>query len=90
MARPRTFDKDQALDRAMDLFWDKGYDATSVADLTEAIGINRPSLYAAFGDKEALFMAALDRSARCANYPAAALEKASARDGFETLLWGAG
>ena len=74
----------------MNLFWDKGYDATSLADLTEAIGINRPSLYAAFGDKEALFMAALDRyAAQCANYPDTALEEPTAFEVFEALLMGA-
>lgn len=59
--RPRAFDTDQALDRALDLFWRKGYEGTSIADMTEAMGINPPSLYAAFGGKEALFRQALDR-----------------------------
>src|ERR1700758_2518921 len=57
MGRPRAFDMDQALD----VFWEKGYDGASIADLTEAMGINPPSLYAAFGNKEALFKKALDR-----------------------------
>jgi AcrR family transcriptional regulator len=52
---------DQALERALDVFWRKGYEGASVADLTRAIGINPPSLYAAFGSKEGLFKAALDR-----------------------------
>lgn len=59
--RPRQFDPDAALDRAVDVFWDKGYAAASLDDLTAAMGINRPSLYAAFGDKEQLFMKALER-----------------------------
>jgi AcrR family transcriptional regulator len=59
--RPRTFCKDEALDIALKVFWEKGYEGASIADLTEAIGINRPSLYCAFGDKEQLFRKALDR-----------------------------
>jgi AcrR family transcriptional regulator len=59
--RPRSFDRDGALDRAMHLFWSRGYEATSVSDLTEAMGITPPSLYAAFGDKKQLFLEAVDR-----------------------------
>lgn len=61
MGRPRAFDKDEALDRAMELFWRKGYEGASLADLTKAMGINPPSLYAAFGNKQGLLKAALDR-----------------------------
>jgi AcrR family transcriptional regulator len=57
--RPRTFDRAAALRRAMEVFWDKGYDGTSLADLTAAMEINAPSLYAAFGCKEELFRQAV-------------------------------
>ena len=59
--RPRSFDREQALERAMDVFWRKGFEAASLANLTKAMGINPPSLYAAFGDKESLFLEALER-----------------------------
>jgi AcrR family transcriptional regulator len=59
--RPRAFDRDDALERAMRLFWSRGYEATSVSDLTEAMGITPPSLYGAFGDKKQLFLEAVDR-----------------------------
>ncbi|WP_278264028.1 TetR/AcrR family transcriptional regulator [Nocardia sp. AG03] len=58
--RPRGFDRDVALRRAMEVFWEHGYEGASMADLTTAMGINSPSLYAAFGDKEALFRAAVE------------------------------
>ena len=61
MARPREFDEEEVLDRALDVFWRRGYAATSVEDLTAATGLGRGSLYAAFGDKEALFLTCLRR-----------------------------
>jgi TetR/AcrR family transcriptional regulator, copper-responsive repressor len=60
--RPRSFDTDEVLDRARAVFWNLGYAATSLDDIAAATGLNRPSLYAAFGDKHALYLAALERS----------------------------
>ena len=59
--RPRSFDRELALERAMEVFWKQGYEGTSIHDLTAAMGINPPSLYAAFGDKERLFLEAIGR-----------------------------
>lgn len=59
--RPRSFDETDVLDIAKDLFWQRGYEATSIKDLTEAMGMTPPSLYAAFGSKEALYGRVLDR-----------------------------
>ena len=62
--RPRAFDKEKALEAAMLVFWRNGYAGTSMADLTDAMGINKPSLYAAFGNKEQLFVAAVEQYMR--------------------------
>jgi TetR/AcrR family transcriptional regulator, copper-responsive repressor len=59
--RPREFDREEILERAMRLFWERGYDSTSVSDLTEAMGITAPTLYSTFGDKKGLFLEALNR-----------------------------
>jgi AcrR family transcriptional regulator len=87
--RPRSFDRDEALERAMELFWRQGYEATSLADLTAAMGINPPSLYAAFGDKEHLFLAAVERYENLGRGPGAGclLEDApTARAAIESVL----
>lgn len=61
MARPREFDIDEALNRAMEAFWRRGYEATSMTDLVDAMGVQKGSIYKAFKDKHSLFMAALQR-----------------------------
>lgn len=88
--RPRQFDTEQALEGAMQVFWRKGYEGASLADLTSAMGINPPSLYAAFGSKEALFRQVLDRyDALHGSYTARALLAPTAREVAEQLLRGA-
>jgi AcrR family transcriptional regulator len=87
--RPRAFDLDRALDRALQVFWRQGYEGASLSDLTKAMGINRPSLYAAFGNKENLFRKALDRYAEGpAACTRAALDEPTARAVVERLLHG--
>jgi TetR/AcrR family transcriptional repressor of nem operon len=61
MARHKEFDRDEALHKAMEVFWSRGYEAASVGELVKHMGINRQSLYDTFGDKHALYLAALDR-----------------------------
>ena len=85
--RPRAFDIDEALEQALQVFWRKGYLGTSLTDLTEAMGINRPSLYATFGNKEALFRKVLDRySERQTAYLRSALEEPTARSSQSRLF----
>jgi AcrR family transcriptional regulator len=88
--RPREFCVDEALSAALRVFWTKGYEGASLSDLTEAMGITRPSLYAAFGNKESLFRKALDlyEHDKLA-YMGAALEAPTARGVAERLLRGA-
>jgi len=87
--RPLSFDPDKALDRALDIFWRKGYEGASLSDLTKAMRINRPSLYAAFGDKEKLFRRVLDRYAEGpASHSRAALQEQTSRAVVERLLYG--
>lgn len=87
--RPRAFDKDKALDCAMEVFWRKGYEGASLTELTKAMGINPPSLYAAFGNKEGLFRSALDRYVEGrAGFLAEVIEEPTARAVAERLLRG--
>jgi TetR/AcrR family transcriptional regulator, transcriptional repressor for nem operon len=95
--RPRQFDRDDVLARAVDLFWQQGYEATSVDDLTAAMGIGRGSLYHEFTDKHTLFIAALDRyrAERRAQLEQILLSEPSAREGVAAVfrrsvstLWG--
>lgn len=90
LGRPREFDVDAALDLALHVFWRKGYEGTSMTDLTEAMGITKPSLYAAFGNKEELFRKALDRYVDGpGSYYRAGLQKPTAREVVEHILYGA-
>jgi AcrR family transcriptional regulator len=90
MGRPRGFAENEALDAAMRVFWEKGYEGSTLADLTEAMGINRSSMYATFGDKEALFRLAIARYAEGpAAYMREALEQPTVRAVVEALLRGA-
>ena len=88
MGRPREFSEEAALDAAMRVFWEKGYEGASLDDLTAAMGINRSSLYASFGDKEKLFNRVMGRYAEG---PMAffheALRQPTARDVAEYLLY---
>jgi AcrR family transcriptional regulator len=88
--RPRAFDPDAALERAMHVFWAKGYEGAALSDLTRAMRINRPSLYAAFGNKEQLFRKVLDRYMDGPlAYFGKALAAAKARDVVEQIFFGA-
>jgi AcrR family transcriptional regulator len=89
LGRPRAFDTEEALDRAMRVFWQKGYLGTSLSDLTDAMGINRPSLYAAFGNKKSLFRKVLDRYSKGPSvYLSEALREPTARTVVERMFYG--
>jgi AcrR family transcriptional regulator len=88
IGRPRGFDRDAALEAAMFLFWRKGFAATSMNDLCDAMGVRSPSLYAAFGSKEALYLEAVEHYVRTQGPPVwdKLAEGATARAGVENLL----
>src|SRR5271154_5658350 len=87
MGRPIGFDKEAALDAAMRAFWERGYEGTSIADLTEVMGLNPPSIYAAFGDKKTLFELAAKRYAEGpAQYQARALGEPTLREAIPALF----
>jgi AcrR family transcriptional regulator len=89
VGRPRAFEPDMALEAALRVFWKKGYEGAALSDLTAAMGINRPSIYATFGNKEALFRKALDRyNSQMTGYTAGALQEPTARAVAERLLAG--
>lgn len=86
--RPRGFDREAALEQAVQLFWRHGYEGTSVADLVKALGINPPALYSAFGSKEGLYREALDRYLHEAGgfYARTLAEEKTARDAVARIL----
>ena len=88
MVRQREFDEEKALDEALLLFWEKGYRATTLSDLTAKMGIQRPSLYSAFGDKEELFEAALRKytTQHAAHIRSKLQNNLSAKEAFHTLF----
>lgn len=90
MGRHREFDVEKVLDATLCVFWRKGYEGTSYADLTEAAGVERPALYSAFGNKEALFRRALDRySERYLDYLPEALKLPTSREVAAHILYNA-
>ncbi|SFO33488.1 DNA-binding transcriptional regulator, AcrR family [Bradyrhizobium sp. Ghvi] len=89
MGRPREFDAETALDQAMEVFWRHGYEGATIAQLTEAMGINPPSLYACFGNKEGLLKAALDRYTKLRGvWMDEVVAAATAREVAERMLMG--
>ncbi|MDP9146559.1 MAG: TetR/AcrR family transcriptional regulator [Acidobacteriota bacterium] len=89
LGRPRSFETGKALDSALQVFWRKGYEGASLTDLTTTMGINRPSLYATFGDKQSLFRKVLDRYTEGpAAHARKALQQPTSRAVVESLLCG--
>lgn len=88
MARTREFDEEKVLEAAMQLFWERGYEATSLSDLTSRMGIQRPSIYSTFGDKKELFEAALRRytTSRAADIRARLQSHVSVKQAFATFF----
>jgi len=88
MGRPREFDEEKALEAAMQLFWEKGFEATSLTDLTTRMEVQRPSIYSVFGDKKALFEAALRKytSAHATHVRSILQSKASVQEAFRAFF----
>lgn len=87
--RPREFNYDEALEKAIHVFWQKGYEGTSMPDLTEAMGMSKPSIYASFGNKEELFRKALDSYAQKAiTLLRELLDAPTLRESIERFLMG--
>src|SRR5215471_13144873 len=84
--RPRSFDRDEVLARAMQVFWEKGYEAASMQDLLTAMNLSSPSLYAAFGDKESLFIEAVERYVESVRQDCECSGEYTARESIEWVL----
>lgn len=87
--RPRAFDKDEALRSALTLFWTRGYEATSISDLREVMGVTSPSLYAAFGNKDSLFLECVELYSRdyLGEIVTSLFQSATAKAGIEKILF---
>ncbi len=89
IGRPRAFDKEAAVDAAMRVFWEKGYEGATLSELEDAMGIHRSSMFAAFGNKEALYKLALERYASGPmSFVSLALQQVTLKGVFESLIYG--